>query len=101
MRDEQDRIQVPLTNSKKRREAIGKITDFIDDDLITYLTKYAENIFEPKRILNNTDWLKSNKEGDQYFETYRLARGNVIWMSGTKNKIYLFAMDDTMSIEDL
>ena len=54
-------------------------------------------MFEPKRILMERDWLKTNKESDQYFEAYRLARGNVIWMSGTKNKIYLFAMDDSMT----
>ena len=54
-------------------------------------------MFEPKRILKASDWLKTNKESDQYFEAYRLARGNVIWMSGTKNKIYLFAMDDSMT----
>ena len=54
----------PYANLKRRQTALGEITDFIKDKLITYLTENAENIFVPKRILTSNDWLATQKETD-------------------------------------
>ena len=97
LRDENDREQKPVADLKRRKEAGGKKTDFPNDGLITYLTKHAEEIFEPKRILTDDDWLKHYREPDQFFETYKKARGSIVWISPTKNKLYLFMMDHSFS----
>ena len=65
--------------------------------MITYMTKYAEEIFEPKRILSSGDWLKSQREGDQYYEHYKQGKGNIKWVDNTRNKIHLFACDDSFT----
>ena len=63
-----------------------------------YFTKYAELIFEPKRILTKEDWLSMHREPDQRFKQYKYGYGNNIrWMSKTQNKIHLFVGDDTLT----
>ena len=64
---------------------------------MTYMTKYAEEIFEPKRVLTNGDWLKSYREPDQRYEYYKRGNGNIKWLSPNKNKIYLFMVDDSFT----
>ena len=66
-----------------------------------YMTKYLEQIFEPKRILSKDDWLNKNREPDQYFESYRQGHGNIKWLAPTANKIFLLAPDDSFSAEQL
>ena len=65
------------------------------------MTKHAEQIFEPKRVITNGDWLKSFREPDQYFETYKNAKQGVIWIGPGKNKLYLFMMDSSFADEDV
>jgi len=55
---------VPVMNKEQRKGAIGDLLEFPQDVVNTYMTKYAEEIFEPKRILSNGDWLKSYREPD-------------------------------------
>ena len=43
---------------------MGTEADFPDDRVVTYMSKYAEEIFEPKRVLTNGDWLKTTREPD-------------------------------------
>ena len=84
-----------IVDLKRRKEAMGKTTDFRTDKLITYMTENAEAIFEPKRILHSSDWLKSFKEPDQYYEKYaKNNNGSHKWISPGKNKLYLFMMDN-------
>ena len=71
MIDDCDRQREPVTSLKRRKEAIGKKLDFPQDTLLTNLVLNAEEIFEPKRILNDQDWLKRKKEIDQTFESYK------------------------------
>ena len=99
LRDDADRIKTPLVSAQRRKDALGKTSDFLDDDLITYLTRHVEQIFEPKRILTKNDWLNSYNEPDQFFDNYKKSRGNVIWMSPTKNKLYLFMIDNSICEE--
>ena len=61
--------------------------------MITYLARYAETIFEPKRVLTANDWLHTYKEPEQSFNSYRKERVKVTWISQPKNKLYLFMMD--------
>ena len=61
--------------------------------MATYMARYAEEIFEPKRIVDSGDWLKSYKEPDQRFEFYKQGKGNIKWLSPNKDKIYLFISD--------
>ena len=56
--------------------AVGTEADFPRDRVVTYMTKYAEEIFEPKRILTNGDWLKTTREPDQRYEYYKRVVGN-------------------------
>ena len=51
-----------MANAKRRKDALGKKSDFEADDLLNSLALYAEEVFEPKRILTDKDWLKSYKE---------------------------------------
>ena len=80
---------------------MGSTKDFPEDAMAKYLTKYAEQIFEPKRILSNGDWLNRNREPDQYFENYRQGHGNIKWLSPTANKIFLFVPDDSFEDEQI
>lgn len=60
--------------------------------MITYMTKFAEEIFEPKCILSNTDWLNRYREPDQRFDNYRKDQTNKVkWVTQKRNKIYLYA----------
>ena len=59
--------------------------------------KYAEEIFEPKRILSCLDWLGSMKESDQFYESYKQGKGNIKWVDQNRNKIHLFACDDSFT----
>jgi len=61
--------------------------------MATYMTRYCEEIFEPKRILDDGDWLARYREPDQRFEYYKQGKGNIQWLSPGKNKIYLFIAD--------
>ena len=67
--------------------------------MVTYMSKYAEQIFEPKRILDEGDWLRRHREPDQRFQYYKEGRGNIKWLSPSKNKIYLFIADKTFTRE--
>ena len=72
---------------------MGDELDFLEDPMMTYMTRFAEEIFEPKRILNDEDWLKKNREQDQTFESYKAGEGSIQWLTGKKNKIYLLFAD--------
>ena len=75
-----------------RKKAIGTTSDFPEDAMATYLTQYAEEIFEPKCVLAGTDWLARHREPDQRFTDYRNDQTSKIkWVTHKKNKIYLFA----------
>ena len=80
--------------TKEARElAVGTEADFPHDAMTTYMTRHAEQIFEPKRILDSGDWLKSYREPDQRFQYYKEGKGNIQWVRPGKNKIYLFLAD--------
>ena len=83
-----------VMSSQARSAAIGDINEFPHDAMVTYMSRYAEHIFEPKRILSDEDWLKSNREPDQRFDYYKHGNGNIKWLSPEKNCIYLFIADD-------
>lgn len=70
----------PVMTKQQRALAVGSERDFVDDRVATYMTKYAEDIFEPKRILTDGDWLKSYREPDQRFEYYKRGNGNIKWL---------------------
>ena len=78
---------------------MGTESDFPDDRVVRYMTKYAEDIFEPKRILTNGDWLKTTREPDQRYEYYKRGNGNIKWLNATRNKIHLFIVDDSFTAE--
>ena len=61
--------------------------------MVTYMTKHTEDIFEPKRILHSGDWLKTQREPDQYYQSYKEGKLNIKWVNETRNKIHLFACD--------
>ena len=84
---------VPVMTKEERVKAIGEVNEFSNDVVATYMAKYAEEIFEPKRILDDGDWLVTYREPDQRFEFYKEGRGNIKWLSPTMNKIYLFIAD--------
>ena len=91
-----------VVDLNRRKEAVGKVRDFPNDRLITYLTENAEAIFEPKRILTNGDWLKSYREPDQFFDKYaNCNNGSHKWIDPNKNKLYLFMMDNQFAEADI
>jgi len=49
---------------EERVRAIGEVNEFSNDIVATYMAKYAEEIFEPKRILDDGDWLVTHREPD-------------------------------------
>ena len=60
--------------------------------MATYLTKYAEEIFEAKCITAKTDWLAIHREPDQRFLNYKNdPTSKVKWITNKKNKLYLYA----------
>ena len=71
----------PYANSKRRQAALGDVTDFIKDKLLTYLTENAERIFIPKRIMTSNDWLATQRETDQTFKSYWMSQGGIKWIS--------------------
>ena len=89
----------PVCTKKKRKLAIGDENDFADDKMMIYMSRHAEEIFEPKRILDDGDWLNSYREPDQRFEYYKQGKGNIKWLSPCKNKIYLFISDNSFTNE--
>ena len=89
----------PVQTKDQRIRAIGPKTDFARDRVCTYMTQYAEEIFEPKRVLSEHDWLRRYREPDQRFEYYQRGNGNIKWLSPGKNKIYLFIIDDSFTQE--
>ena len=42
LQDDSDRLKKPVVDAKRRKDAVGKKSDFPDDNLITYLAKHAE-----------------------------------------------------------
>ena len=87
----------PVMSKEARKLAVGDVNDFPEDAVCTYMTKYAEKIFEPKRILSSGDWLKRYREPDQRFCYYKQGKGNIKWLSPTKNKVYLFICDNSFT----
>ena len=84
----------PVTSKKQRTLAVGSVGDFPQDAMSIYMTKYAEEIFEPKKILDDGDWLNSYREPDQRFEYYKQGKGNIKWLGDRmKNKVHLFIAD--------
>ena len=69
--------------------------------MCAYMAKYAEEIFEPKRVLTAGDWLQTNKEPHQTFAFYKQGRGNIKWFSPTFNTIYLAVADRTFTEHQL
>lgn len=66
-----------VMTKQARLRAVGTEADFPNDAMAKYLTKYAEDIFEPKRVLANGDWLRRYREPDQRFEYYKNGNGNI------------------------
>ena len=66
-----------VMSKEARLKAVGSLDDFPRDVVTTYMTKYCEEIFEPKRILTDGDWLKRYREPDQRFEYYKNGNGNI------------------------
>ena len=92
----------PVMSKQARKLAVGDVNDFPEDAVVTYMAKHAEQIFEPKRILTSGDWLKSYREPDQRFDYYKQGKGNIKWVSPSKNKIYLFiAENDSFTQEQI
>ena len=89
-----------VMSKQARLKAVGSVDDFPRDVMTTYLTKYCEEIFEPKRVLTDGDWLKRYREPDQRFEYYQRGNGNIQWVGPNKNKIYLFIADPDSFTED-
>ena len=87
----------PVMTKAQRLKAVGTVQDFPNDAMVTYMTKYSEEIFEPKRILSSGDWLKSQREPDQYYQSYKEGKLNIKWVNETRNKIHLFACDDSFT----
>ena len=83
----------PVANKEQRLKAVGTENDFPEDAMSIYMTKYSEQIFEPKRILDSGDWLATYREPDQRFEYYKQGKGNIQWLGPMKNKVYLFIAD--------
>ena len=86
---------------EQRKKAVGAVNDFPQDKVITYMTKNAEEIFEPKRILSDGDWLKTYREPDQRYEYYKQGNGNIKWLAPPRNKIYLFICDNSFTEEQI
>ena len=61
--------------------AVGSEADFPHDPMSIYMTRHAEEIFEPKKIIDDGDWLNSYREPDQRFEYYKQGKGNIKWLS--------------------
>lgn len=93
-------IKTVMTKEQRLR-AIGPLDEFADDVMDKYMASYAEEIFEPKRILSDGDWLVTNREPDQRFEYYKQGKGNIIWLSPNKNMIYLFISDNSFTDEQI
>ena len=70
----------PVMKENQRQAAIGSQNDFCDDIVTTYMTRYAEEIFEPKRVLQSTEWLAMQREPDQYFSSYKAGKWNIKWV---------------------
>ena len=87
----------PVMTKAQRQKAVGTVQDFPNDAMVTYMTKYSEEIFEPKRILSSGDWLKSQREPDQYYQSYKEGKLNIKWVNETRNKIHLFACDNSFT----
>ena len=64
LRKEEHSHITPVVNKARRLAAVGTTQDFPNDPMLTYLTRNAERLFEPKRILTDGDWLVSHREGD-------------------------------------
>ena len=91
-----------VMTKEARLKAVGTEADFPQDAMSIYMTRYAEQIFEPKRVLDSGDWLKSYKEPDQRFEYYKKGNGNIQWLNQQKNKIYLFiAENDSFTADQI
>mmetsp|Transcript_18639 Transcript_18639/g.22041 ORF Transcript_18639/g.22041 Transcript_18639/m.22041 type:complete len:90 (-) Transcript_18639:952-1221(-) len=69
--------------------------------MVAYFTKHAEEIFEPKRVLTDKDWLHKYREADQYFDSYRLSNSSIRWISPKQNKIYLFVPDESFTEDQI
>ena len=87
----------PVMTKAQRLKAVGTVQDFPNDAMVTYMTKHTEEIFEPKRILSSGDWLKTQREPDQYYQSYKEGKLNIKWVNETRNKIHLFACDDSFT----
>ena len=71
-----------VVSYKMRSKAVGTTGDFPEDVMAIYLTQFAEEIFEPKRVLTDSDWLKKNREPDQRFEYYKKGQGSSVrWLT--------------------
>lgn len=53
-----------VASKAMRCKAVGSEADFAHDKMATYMTRYAEEIFEPKCILADGDWLREFREPD-------------------------------------
>ena len=83
------------STKEKRMKALGSERDFPKDAMMIYMTRHAEEIFEPKRVLHPGDWLKKYRNPDQFFDAYKRGYAwNIQWVSPTKNMIYIFAAEN-------
>ncbi|CDW79333.1 archaemetzincin-2 isoform x1 [Stylonychia lemnae] len=80
-----------ICNKQQRLEAIGDFRQCKDKCLKHILTN-AEKLFQPKKIHQQGDWLISNKEKNQTFESYQKP-GVKNLVTPQRNKIYIFVID--------
>ena len=91
----------PFTPKEKRVQACGNDMEFPSDKTSIFMIRNAEKMFEPKKIIDNGDWLVSQREGHQMFDHYKRGLGNIKWINPRNNKVYLMLIDDTFKDTDV
>ena len=66
---------------EKIKKAMGTEEDFPQDVVCTYMTRFADMLFEPKHIFSKNDWLATHREPEQRFHAYKNGFEKVKWLS--------------------
>ena len=66
------------------------------DPLMAHLLKNVETLFQPKSVCSDGDWLVTQQEPGQTFQTYQQGGPQINFTTATQKTIYLFFIDDSI-----
>ena len=90
-----------FTTEQQRLNSVNMPDNIAPDELLAYLLKNAEVLYEIKKVYTDQDWLKVYPEKGQLLRSYQWNQLKNNKVTKTCNKILLYFLDNTIDEQSI